>query len=152
MEFEVWNNRILRQRVLFERDREGRIVGMRRFSLNLGQLLQVRFEWEEGNIRRYESTMYGDMGLITWVYEFQYDNYRNPYASVFREIGFNFVDYLPLTENNWVEMVVYEKGNENGTRVTFRNKFSYGGNYPFVKESVQLRGDDRQQIYAEYKY
>ena len=152
MEFEVWNNRILRQWVLFDRDEKGRIVEMKRISLSLGFLLHVEFEWEGGNIARYESTFFGDLGTTTWVYEFRYDTFRNPYRSVFHEIGFNFVDYMPLTENNWLELVVYRKDDPNGSRVTYKNTFSYGGDYPFVKESVQIDHKDRLKVYAEYKY
>ena len=152
VEFEVWNNNILRQRVIFDRDEEGRIIRMTRISLTYGLVLDVLFEWEDRNISRYESTFYNNPDPETFVYEFKYDQYRNPYASTFEKIGFNFVDYMPLSKNNWIELMIYKKNDSSGSNVLFKNKFSYGGSYPFAKESVQLEGKNRYELYAEYTY
>ncbi len=152
VEFEVWNSDILRQRVIFDRDEEGRIIRMTRFSLTYGLILDVFFEWENQNISRYESTFYADLDPETFVYEFKYDQFRNPYASAFEKVGFNFVDYMPISTNNWTELLIYKKNDSSGSSVLFSNKFSYGGSYPFAKESVQIEGKNRFEIYAEYKY
>jgi hypothetical protein len=150
--FEVWNGGRIRQWVLFERDDRGRITRMTRISLASGLLLDVHFEWEGGNILKYESTDYRGMTVFTFVYEFKYDNFRNPYRYVFRSTGFNFIDYVPLSENNWLELVVYRKDDPAGTRVMYNNVFGYGGDYPFVKQSTQMIEKIRHGIYAEYKY
>jgi hypothetical protein len=150
--FEVWNGGRIRQWVLFDRDDRGRIIRMSRISLASGLLLDVHYEWEGGNILRYESTDYRGMEVFTYVYELKYDHFRNPYRYVFRSTGYNFVDYLPLTENNWLELVLYRKDDPIGTRMTYSNIFGYGGNYPFVKETTWKEKNIRQGIYAEYKY
>ena len=152
MEWEVWNGNKLRQWVFFDRDNKGRIIRMSQISLVFGLLVDVFFEWEGQNITRYESTVYNFPDISTYVYEFKYDQFRNPYHSVFQNIGFNFIDNLPLTENNWLEMLVYEKGDYEGTKINYLNKFGYGGKYPFVKESTQIKDKIRKGIYAEYKY
>ncbi|MBR9997315.1 MAG: hypothetical protein KFF73_00020 [Cyclobacteriaceae bacterium] len=150
--FEVWNGGRIRQWVLFDRDNRGRIVRMVRVSLASGLLLDVRFEWDGANILKYEATDYRGLTVATYVYEFKYDEFRNPYRSVFHATGFNFIDYIPLTENNWLELTVYRKDDPAGTKVLYTNVFGYGGNYPFVKESTQVIDKVRRRIYAEYKY
>ena len=73
---------------------------MTQISLVFGLLVDVYFEWEGQNIKRYQSTVYHFPDGSTYVYGFKYDELRNPYHSVFQNIGFNFIDNLPLTEND----------------------------------------------------
>jgi hypothetical protein len=138
--------------VFLERDEQGRIIKISRISRNLGLLRTYTFTWEGQNYTKYEFAWYGDYEKRTYVYEFKYDQLRNPYHSAFRNIGFNFVDFLPLTENNATEMLAYQKDNREETKITDKNKFLYVGKYPFVRESAWTQGDNSTDVYGVFRY
>lgn len=150
-EFEVWNSLGLVQKYFFTRDNEGKIVQMARVSLNHGLLYYLNFYWEEENIAKYEYTFYSEEGPQTIIYEFSYDEYKNPYTTIFRDVGFNFLSYLPLTENNVSEVKVYSKDNSSNF-IMYKNTYAYSANYPFVRLATKYEGKNRSEIYSEYKY
>jgi len=152
MEWEVWNSNKLRQRVYLERDEQGRIIKLSRVSLQNGLVHTYSFTWEGQNYSRYEIAWYGEFEKLTYVYEFKYDQFKNPHYSAFHNIGFNFVDFLPLTENNAVEMLAYQKDNLEGTKITYKNKFLYVGKYPYIRESAWTQGENHADVYGVFRY
>jgi hypothetical protein len=151
-EWEVWHNNNLKQYVFLERDDQGRIIIISRVSLNLGLLRTYKFTWEGQNYTKYEFFRYSNYGKQTFVYEFKYDQQGNPYHAAFRNIGFNFVDFLPLSENNATEMVAYQIDKREETEITFKNQFLYFGKYPFVRESAWKQGNNSTDVYGVFRY
>jgi len=153
-ELKVWMNNQLRYRIVFDRDRIGRIIRMSWINSNYGFVRDDYFVWDGYNITRQESKSYNGFDNPTDLYEFSnYDQLWNPYNTVFKKVGFNLLNFkpLPLSENNWVEMVYYKKG-DYGNKVTCINKFSYSGRYPYVNEFIVQDENNRHQIYVEYNY
>jgi hypothetical protein len=153
MGFEVRSSNNSQHQIIFTRDQSNRIIRMALISHKYGILNQVDFFWEGQNILKYESTSFNGMDNPTYVYEFKsYDHLWNPYNSVFGSVGFNFIDFIPLADNNWIELDFYRKNYYNNYKVNYVNKFSYCGQYPYVKQSSQKIDKEITQVYAEYNY
>lgn len=151
--FEVRSSNNSQHQIVLSRDLNNRIVHMEFISYKYGILSQADFFWEGPNIIKYESKSFNGLDNPTYVYDFKsYDHFWDPYNYVFRSVGFNFIDFIPLSENNWIELEISRKNYYNNYRIYYLNKFSYGGHYPYVKQSNQKIDKEITQIYAEYNY
>jgi hypothetical protein len=153
LEFKMYINDEYKAKYTFDYDQEGRIIRVARISLRNGIIASTSMIWEGQNIKEYELKLYYFTPPEVYKYKFEYDKYKNPYKIVFRDFNFNFIEFLPISENNWTTMVAYNAEYPQ-TTLTMNNTFSYSGpGYPFVKLSSSLKSSgESQTIYSEYKY
>lgn len=94
------------------------------------------FEWLNGNVVK--STAYslaGDADFVPSAYVYSYDTKKNPFATVYKSIGYNVVENFPLSAGNWTELKGYELG-QSHPAFTVKNKFTYYGlDYPYQRIS-----------------
>jgi hypothetical protein len=156
-EWEVWNNgnRFV-QKVIINRDDQGRIIKISRMSFDLGEAQTFIFFWDGLNISRYEYAWFGDYEDLLFIHEIKkYDNRTNPYYSTFKKIGFHF-DYdfpipLPISKNNTLEEVSYKSNNPEISKVITTSKHFYVGEYPYIRESNIKEGDNIREIYGVFR-
>ncbi|HLF33539.1 MAG TPA: hypothetical protein VI583_04850 [Cyclobacteriaceae bacterium] len=152
-ELNYFINNNFRSTYLFEYDTEGRMVRASRISDRGRLLAETVMVWEGRNISEYELRLVYVIPNVVYKYEFEYDERLNPYRDVFRSLNYNLIEYLPISENNWITMVAYNLEYPQ-TRMTLKNTFAYSGpGYPFVRLQSAIESDGKKsEIYSEYKY
>lgn len=132
---------------------DNKIIQVSKVSIRSGLVARSLFTWEGNNIKTYEIQFMLVIPPVDYVYEYEYDEWINPYKNVFRNIGFNLIDFIPISENNWLKMVGYNK-NYPQNRLTIRNQFAYSGpGFPFVSSKSKVDYDgSRSEILGKYEY
>jgi hypothetical protein len=153
LELKMYIDDEYKRRYVFDYDNEGRMIRVSRISLGYGIIASTSLIWEGNNIREYELRLYYFTQPEVFKYQFEYDEYKNPYKVVFGDFNFNFIEFLPISENNWTKMVAFNTDFPQ-TTLTLNNTFAYAGaGYPFVKLTSSTRSDGKtSEIYSEYKY
>lgn len=113
------------------------------------------FDWIGGNVHKvriYPADDNPDFVASEYVYE--YDGMRNPFATVYKSIGYNVPENFPLCESNWTVMRGYRLG-DNHPVFTLRNKFTYYGlDYPYerVTEGESEISVEQDPVYSVFVY
>ena len=143
----------LKLKYIMTYDDSNKIIQVSKVSIRSGLVARSLFEWEGNNIKTYEIQFMLVIPPVDYVYEYKYDNRLNPYKNVFRNIGFNLIDFVPVSQNNWLTMVGYSKDYPQ-TRLTIRNQFAYSGpGYPFASSKSRVDYDgSRSEIFGKFDY
>jgi hypothetical protein len=64
------------------------------------------------------------------IVEYEYDKYKNPYYSAFKDIGFEFINFLPLSANNLAEIKSFWIDDEENIGFNVKNTCLYVGDTP----------------------
>ncbi len=143
---------ILEYRFIFDYDNYGNIVRVTRVNKYDEVLAVSTFVWVENNIKEYVISYQYLIPPITYIYDYEYDKYTNPYINVFGKLNFNLIDFMPISKNNWTHMTGYNLDYPSN-KLTIDNVFSYASEFPFVKEARTISYDGTSKdIYAEYSY
>ncbi len=95
-----------------------------------GFVNEVTYQWDGDNISRYQVHNGATSDELDWVFEFEYDKKRNPFENVYRDIGYDFFQNIPLTANNWTRKTVFQKANPQMVQ-EYNNTIEYWGpDYP----------------------
>ena len=143
----------LKLRYIMTYDQDNKIIQVSKVSVRSGLVARSLFTWEGDNIKSYEVQFMLVIPPVDYVYEYQYDDRINPYKNVFRNLGFNLIEFMPISKNNWLTMVGYNKDYPQ-TRVTIRNQFAYSGpGYPFASsKSVVDYDGSKSETLGNYDY
>ena len=132
-------------RFLFFYNDQGKIVATKEIYRSDFEK-EITYIWEENNIVRYEVHNMNTGNELDWVFEFEYDDKKNPFFNVYQNIGYDFFQNLPLTSNNWTKKTVYRKGTPD-IKAVYNNKIEYWGpNYPLFSTTEVVDSDG--QIYT----
>lgn len=108
-----------------------------------GFVNEVSYQWEDDNIVRYQVHNQNSSNENDLVFEFEYDEKRNPFVNVYQDIGYDFFQNTPITASNWTKKVVYRKGSPELFEV-YQNHIEYWGpDYPLftTTEFTDLDGE-----------
>ena len=113
------------------------------------------FEWVGNNIKSVK--IYSDSNnpdVYPYRYEYTYDKKKNPFATVFKTLGYNIVENFPLCESNWTGLKIYE-ADKTSPSFTVTNKFSYYSmDYPYdrLTEGFRKQGPKENPVYSMFLY
>jgi len=130
---------------------------VRTFETSEQGLLPIsrEFDWIGGNVHKvriYPADNNPDFVPSEYVYE--YDNMRNPFATVYKSLGYNVPEGFPLCESNWTVLRGYKLGDSHPV-FTVRNKFTYYGlDYPYerVAEGESKISGKEDPVYSVFVY
>ncbi len=153
LELDAYYNNQFEFKYVFRYDSIGRIRQVSRYGNSLNLFANSLFTWEGNNIKKYEIQFLYVSPPIIYDYEYEYDNKINPFRKVYKGFNYNLIEYLPISENNWVSMIGYNKDYPDN-KLSVKNVFDYTGpGYPFVKSiSATSYSGTVTDIYAEYHY
>lgn len=111
-----------------------------------GFVNEISYQWEGDNIKLYQVHNQNTSNEVDLVFEFEYDDKRNPFSNVYQDVGYDFFQNLPISANNWTRQVVYRKGTPELYSV-YNNTIEYWGpNYPLFTTTEFI--DENGQVYT----
>ena len=143
IEFQVDENELVR--FLFFYNSAGKIETMIE-KYRSGFINEISYQWQGNNIVRYQVHNQNTDPELDWIFEFKYDDKRNPFVNVYQDVGYDFFQNVPITTNNWVEKVVY-RNDQPHLKQVYTNTIEYWGpNYPLFSTTELVDSDG--QVYS----
>ena len=142
----------LQSRYVFENDSSGKMIKASRISPANVLIASAVFTWHGLNVTSYELKLLYVNPPITFRYDYEYDRLMNPYKVVFRDFKFNLIDFMPVSENNYIHMTGYNEDNPR-SKVLISYQYSYSAGFPFFRyESLTDFNGATSNSYSDYNY